>query len=197
MTLTDEHRRMLLDVAARTIAAAAASLKRPFLAVDTVRYPAELRRERASFVTLHRSRKLRGCRGSILATEPLVTNVSRSARAAAFFDERFSPVEAGEVRELDVHISILGVPARLKADREEELLTALRVGVDGLILREGSRQALFLPSVWNKLAEPQLFVEHLKVKAGLPKSFWSHKLVCERFTVEEFGGSAAEHLAEE
>jgi AMMECR1 domain-containing protein len=66
-----------------------------------------------------------------------------------------------------------------------------------LIIREGSRQALFLPSVWEKLSEPQTFVEHLKVKAGLPASFWSSTLACERFTVEEFVGRAADYLGED
>jgi AmmeMemoRadiSam system protein A len=195
-TLTKEHRRTLVEVAVRAIATAAATPDRPWSEIDTGQYPVELRRDGASFVTLYRHRTLRGCRGSILAAEPLITNVSRSARAAAFFDERFDPVESTEVRELDVHISVLGPPARLHVDSEAELLRALRVGVDGLILREGSQQALFLPSVWKKLADPQTFVEHLKVKAGLSRSFWSRAVVCERFIVEEFEGSAAAYIGE-
>lgn len=195
-TLTDEHRRTLLEVAVRTIATAAAGPERPWSEIDAAEFPVELRREGASFVTLYRGQTLRGCRGSILATEPLIANVSRSARAAAFFDERFLPVEFGEVPELDVHISVLGLPARLHVESEAELLRSLRVGVDGLILLEGSRQALFLPSVWNKLPEPRDFVEHLKVKAGLSRTFWSQAMVCERFTVEEFTGSAAEFVSE-
>lgn len=192
--LQDAHRRILLDVAATTIATAAAGPDRPWADFDAGQCPVELRRDGASFVTLHRRRKLRGCRGSILASEPLVANVARSARAAAFFDERFPPVELQEVRELHVHISVLGVPSPLTVGCEADLLSALHIGVDGLILRDGSRQALFLPSVWKKLPEPRTFVEHLKAKAGLPATFWSSTVVCERFTVEEFSGPAAEYL---
>jgi uncharacterized protein len=192
--VTPENRRTLLTVAARTIALAAMLPERPWRELDVEEYADELRQLRASFVTVHRRLKLRGCRGSIAASEPLVVNVARSARAAAFFDERFSPIVLEEVAELDLHISVLGTPRRLIVDSEGKLLSSLRVGIDGLIIREGSRQALFLPSVWEKLEDPQTFVEHLKVKAGLPPSYWSSGIVCERFTVEEFGGLAADFL---
>ena len=97
----------------------------------------------------------------------------------------------------DVHVwrDQYGVP-HIEADNEAELLSSLRVGVDGLILREGALQALFLPSVWQKLPDPCEFVEHLKIKAGLSKTFWSSTIVCERFTVEEIGGAVADYLGE-
>lgn len=183
-----------MTVAARTIALAATVPERPWRQLDVEDFAEELRQLRASFVTVQRRTKLRGCRGSIVASEPLVLNVARSARAAAFFDERFSPILVDEVADLDLHVSVLGTPRRLFVDSESDLVTSLRVGSDGLIIREGSLQALFLPSVWEKLEDPQTFVEHLKVKAGLPPSYWSSGIVCERFTVEEFGGLAADYL---
>ena len=190
--LTAEHRRTLLQVAARSVELAAADPERPLLAVVPEQHAPELRRLRSSFVTLHRDGKLRGCRGSILATEPLVVNVAHSARAAAFFDERFPVIDRDEIPELNLHISVLGTPTRMSVESEAELLSSLRIGIDGLIIREGSRQALFLPSVWEKLPKPQLFVEHLKSKAGLPEHYWSSTIICQQFAVEEFEATAGD-----
>ena len=51
-----------------------------------------LREPGATFVTLRQWGKLRGCMGSLQASRPLLDDVWRNARAAAFRDGRFSPV---------------------------------------------------------------------------------------------------------
>ena len=77
---------------------------------------------------------------------------------------------------------------RLDVATEDELLAALRPGVDGLILEDGGRRALFLPQVWEQLSDPVDFVTHLKLKAGLPRDHWSPGMRCWRFVVEEVEG---------
>ena len=47
----------------------------------------------ATFVTLTRGGKLRGCIGSLEPWRPLVEDVRSNARAAAFRDPRFPPLE--------------------------------------------------------------------------------------------------------
>lgn len=190
--LSINDRQSLLETAVGAIQHAAADPARPISPIDPLQFADALQQTRATFVTLYRQRKLRGCRGSIAASEPLIANVVRSARAAAFFDERFAPVTTDEVRQLELHISILHPPQRLAVSTEDELLASLRAGVDGLILRAEARHALFLPSVWRKLPDPKEFLSHLKDKAGLPTNYWSSSIECERFTVEEFHGRAAE-----
>jgi AMMECR1 domain-containing protein len=38
--------------------------------------------------------------------------------------------------------------------------------------------------VWDSLPDPQQFLAGLKVKAGLPKDYWSDGLTLRRFTAE-------------
>ncbi|HYX25471.1 MAG TPA: AMMECR1 domain-containing protein, partial [Thermoanaerobaculia bacterium] len=51
----------------------------------------------ACFVTLTRWGELRGCVGSVRAYRPLFDDVWLNARAAAFHDTRFPPVERDEL----------------------------------------------------------------------------------------------------
>ena len=60
----------------------------------------------------------------------------------------------------------------------------MRPGIDGLILSDKGYRGTFLPSVWEELRTPELFFQQLKVKAGLPKEYWSKTLKLERYTVE-------------
>ena len=62
-------------------------------------------------MTLHIGGKLRGCMGSLEATEPLVVNVARNAYLAAFRDPRFGKLTCDEFANLEIHISLLK-PAR-------------------------------------------------------------------------------------
>lgn len=141
----------------------------------------------ACFVTLTRWGELRGCVGSVRAYRPLFDDVWLNARAAAFHDTRFPPVERDELAALAVEISLLSAPEPLPPfAREAEALAALRPGVDGLILEAGSHRSTFLPQVWEQLPDPQDFLTHLKHKAGLPPDFWSRDVQLQRYTVRKW-----------
>ena len=141
----------------------------------------------ACFVTLTRWGELRGCVGSVRAYRPLFDDVWLNARAAAFHDTRFPPVERDELAALAVEISLLSAPEPLPPfAREAEALAALRPGVDGLILEAGSHRSTFLPQVWEQLPDPQDFLAHLKHKAGLPPDFWSRDVQLQRYTVRKW-----------
>ena len=60
--------------------------------------------------------------------------------------------------------------------RQDDALARLRPGVDGLILKHGSRRATFLPQVWESLPDRRRFLEQLKLKAGLPADFWDGQI---------------------
>ena len=127
---------------------------------------------RASFVTLTIGGQLRGCIGSLVATEPITTNISKNAINAAFHDPRFSPLSLDEFSEVSIDISILSEPVRLPYDNANDLLTKLRPGIDGVILRKETASATFLPQVWEQLPKPEDFLEHLCLKAGLSSQAW-------------------------
>ena len=152
-------------------------------------YPETLRVERATFVTLDIGDRLRGCIGALAAYQPLVQDVAAHAYAAAFEDPRFPELRADELPKLDIHISVLSPPEPLQFGSEAELLAQLRPGVDGLILHFRHYRSTFLPSVWEQLPDPYIFLAQLKQKAGLPLDFWSPELQAERYTTEYFGAA--------
>ena len=141
----------------------------------------------ASFVTLTRWGKLRGCVGTIRAHRALFDDVWLNARAAAFHDTRFPPLERDELAHLQVEISLLSHPEPLPPfSREEEALAALRPGMDGIIFEAGSHRSTFLPQVWEQLPDPRDFLAHLKHKAGLPENFWAPDVRLQRYTVRKW-----------
>jgi AmmeMemoRadiSam system protein A len=186
-TLSNEDRAILLDVARRSIEYGL-QYQSP-LTVDAADYPETLRPLRATFITLEIDDHLRGCIGTLEARSPLVQDVAEHAFAAAFEDPRFFPLRTEEFPRLDIHISVLSPPEPMEFSSEDELLAQLRPGVDGLILRLGQRRATFLPSVWDSLPDPYVFLAQLKQKAGLPLDFWSPELTAERYTTESFSAA--------
>lgn len=159
------------------------------LDVDLSATPAELTVQGACFVTLKKSGQLRGCIGSPQAWRPLATDVAENAYRAAFRDPRFAPLQADEATDLDLHLSVLSPAHPMAFTDEADLLTQLAPGTDGLIIGDGSRRALFLPSVWEQLPDPAQFLAHLKVKAGLAPGHWSDTFEAHRFIAAEVGAA--------
>ena len=145
-----------------------------------------LREPRASFVTLKRHAALRGCIGSLDIERPLLDDVMRNARAAAFQDPRFPPLAAAELENLRVEISVLSVAEAIPAENRAQLLGALQAGEDGVIVQEGARRATFLPAVWRQLPDAESFYAELMQKAGLGTAHWSSSLRFFRYHTESF-----------
>jgi len=190
MKLTEQERKTLLDVAI-------AALKHGLvwhvaLPVDPRAHSAALQEEKATFVTLKQQGRLRGCVGTVEPFRPLVVDVAHSAFAAAFRDTRFPQLRAKELADLDVYISILSIPEEIQFDSELELLQRIRPGEDGLILEDGYNRGVFLPVMWAHLTTPNRFLEHLKVKAGLPEHHWSDTVKVHRFANEDYISSTGE-----
>ena len=127
---------------------------------------------RGTFVTLTINKQLRGCIGNLDATDSILAGIKRNAMNAAFHDPRFSPLKARELDQVDIEVSILTEPEPLEYGDSKELISKLRVHVDGVILRKGSASATFLPQVWEQLPRPEQFLSHLCMKAGLPADDW-------------------------
>ena len=145
-----------------------------------------LHRPGASFVTLRLDGELRGCIGTVEPHRPLGIDVVHNARAAAYRDPRFPPLEARELAALGVEVSVLSPREPLQAASESEALASLRPQVDGLYLEFGAMHATFLPQVWDSLPDPADFLGELRRKAGLPPGFWHPGIKLSRYTVEKF-----------
>jgi len=182
--LNVEHKSLLHDIARQSIQHGLATGKPLDTGVN--QYDRELQSKRATFVTLHRNKQLRGCIGILVPLRPLVEDVAYNAWAAAFSDNRFAPLQQEEFDDLEIHISILGSPEQINFDSEEDLLSKIHVGTDGLILEDGNHKGTFLPSVWKSLPDKKEFLNHLKQKASLSQNYWSDNISIKRYTVEEF-----------
>jgi AmmeMemoRadiSam system protein B/AmmeMemoRadiSam system protein A len=131
-----------------------------------------LQKKCGTFVTLKSKGQLRGCIGSLSATEPLVENVKKNAVNAAFHDPRFAPLTADELADVQVEVSVLSQPQPLPYRDPYDLLQKLRPRVDGVIIRRGHASATFLPQVWQQLPHAEDFLGHLCMKAGLAADEW-------------------------
>ena len=181
--LTPEHKQTLLDTALSSIEYSL--IHDEPLVVNAEKYAHELQEPRATFVTLKINRMLRGCIGILEAVRPLVVDVAQNARAAAFSDPRFSPVSRSEFDLLDIEISILTPFKEIQFTSQDDLISQLIAGKDGLILEEGRNyRGTFLPSVWHSLPDPNNFLRQLKQKAGLSPDYWSETLRIYRYNVE-------------
>ncbi|MGE0667145.1 MAG: AmmeMemoRadiSam system protein B [Sphingomonadales bacterium] len=187
--LSEKDRRTLLDAAIASIRYGIQNGKEPALTLKGV--PRSILALRATFVTLTLDGKLRGCIGSVQAHRPLVNDVVANAWRAAFADKRFKPLTVAELDRLEVEISILSHQRPIPFDSEKALLAALRPDRDGLVIADGDKRALFLPTVWQTLPHPQNFLLYLKRKAGMPDDHWSDGFRANRFTTESFHRSFA------
>lgn len=179
----DTQKNLLLETAASSIQHGL--LTGQALTVNHEDYPDAFQVERASFVTLHINGDLRGCIGSLQATRSLISDVAENAFAAAFRDPRFPRLTEHEYTLLHYHISVLNPPEPMQFSSEQELINSIRPNVDGLVLEDKGQRGTFLPSVWESLPQPEDFLRHLKVKAGLPIEHWSETLTVQRYTVED------------
>lgn len=125
-----------------------------------------------TFVTLTIDGRLRGCIGSLSATAPMVDSVRDNALNAAFHDPRFAPLRRQELALVHIEVSVLSEPVRLAYTDADDLLSKLRPGIDGVIVKKGSASATFLPQVWEQLPRPETFLDHLCTKAGLSPDQW-------------------------
>jgi len=140
-----------------------------------------------AFVTLTRYEVLRGCIGSLESTDPLAQAVANSAFKAAFSDSRFAPLEAAEIEDTRIEISVLSELETLAAVSRADLLDRLRPGEDGLLLQDRGHRATFLPRVWDKISDPEEFLGQLLVKAELPGDYWSESISFKRYRAFSFG----------
>ena len=129
----------------------------------------------ATFVSLHSRGELRGCIGTLVASQPLYLSVCTNALNAAFEDDRFGPLTKEELERVKLEISVLSELKPLTFSSPSDLLEKLVPNKHGVLLERGGRSATFLPQVWEQLPEKERFLSELCAKAGLPPRAWLEK----------------------
>ena len=183
--LSDGEKQILLHLAREAMEHAVKKRKPPAFDVNSL--APKLREHGASFVTLTINDNLRGCIGALEAYQPLAEDVREHSIAAALEDPRFPPVVESELSRIRLEVSRLTAPQLLEYSSGEELLVKLNPHVDGVILRDDLRRATFLPQVWEKIPQPDEFMDNLCYKMGAHYDLWRKKhLEALTYQVEEF-----------
>ncbi len=105
--------------------------------------PGEMLSRRAgTFVSLHRDGRLRGCIGTIMATQDSVAEeIIQNAVSACSRDPRFSPVAPEELSTLEISVDVLG---DMEPVRSPDELDVKRYGV---VVSRGMKRGLLLPDL--------------------------------------------------
>ena len=120
-----------------------------------------LAEQHGAFVSLHRRGDLRGCIGTIIATQDtLGEEVVRNAIQAATRDPRFAPLRTDELDDLEISVDVLSEP-------EPATLADLDPRTYGVIVSADRRQGLLLPDLEGvDTVEEQVAIARRKAGIG-------------------------------
>lgn len=127
------------------------------------------------FVSLYVDAELVGCIGYPEPVLPLYKAVIQSAIGAAFEDPRFPPLKKEQMKNLRIEISVLTKPEEIKVKDPSEYPKKVKIGVDGLVIRDEFGSGLLLPQVaveWGW--DSKKFLSETCRKAGLPPDCWDN-----------------------
>ncbi|MDG6006275.1 MAG: AmmeMemoRadiSam system protein B [Candidatus Brocadia sp.] len=167
ISLTKEEKSLLLSLARNTLETYAKTGIPPKPNQINSQLTPNLKEKCGVFVTLKKHGRLRGCIGYLLPRAPLFQEVIENTINSSFCDRRFNPIEANEVSDITIEISVLSFPKRIIKPDDFD------VGKEGILIRKGHSSAVFLPQVaieqgWDR-AET---LSHLCQKAGLLRDTW-------------------------
>jgi len=182
MALTREEQKFILRIARASIEAELGVPQRETTKGETQSITEALRVCSGVFVTLHKAGALRGCIGNFISNLPLYKNIAEMARSSAFSDPRFNPLQADELRAIDIEISVLSPLREIKDVNEIE------VGRHGIFIEKGYARGVLLPQVATENNfDCETFLEHTCMKAGLEPQCWKSGATISIFEVEIFG----------
>ncbi len=121
-----------------------------------------------AFVSFKRQGQLRSCMGTLGPGKKLCQSLDEAAVIAATQDPRFPPLAPAELPFLEMEVWILWEPEPIQAKPDNVI-----IGKHGLIASRGRNRGLLLPSVATEFKmDPETFLGHTCLKAGLPENAW-------------------------
>lgn len=167
VTLGDDARNELLKMARSAVYAAVRGEPVSYAASEN----GELQIKAGCFVTLKHGGVLRGCIGCYHSDAPLWKTVQKMAVLSATRDSRFADrrISPSEVPDLDVEVSVLSPLRKISQPLEQ-----IRLGRDGILIRDKGRSGTFLPQVATETGwSLEEFLGHCsRDKAGLGWDGW-------------------------
>lgn len=183
IVLSSQEQKQLLELAKKTLELYVTK-QEVYTIENPDELPEHLRQPGACFVTYHKHGELRGCIGSLMASQPLYLEVIERAIDAAAHDYRFSAITANELPEIELEISFLTPPQDIPSYQD------FIIGEHGIILSKKGHRAVFLPQVaveqhWTR----EETLTHLAMKAGLSPDAWKSNTQFQVFTAQVFSES--------
>lgn len=178
MVFTEAQKRALVSLAREAVKGAAGGAR------DVVAVAGDLPEASGAFVTIKRGGQLRGCIGTLQCRQSLAAEIERVAVSAAREDPRFSPLQASELHDVTIEVSVLGPLEPI--DPQDP--ASVEIGRHGLVVEQGHRRGLLLPQVATEWGwDRETFLSQTCVKAGLPPGAWRHGATVYRFDAIVFG----------
>ena len=126
-------------------------------------------------MSLHKDGNLRGCIGTIMATQDnLAEEILQNAISACSRDPRFEPVEVDELDDIEYSVDVLGEPERIFS------VIDLDVRRYGVIVENGNRRGLLLPDLEGvDTVEEQIAIAKRKanIRADEKVSLWRFEVI--------------------
>ena len=135
----------------------------------------EFKEERGVFISLYVQEALIGCIGFPEPIMGLAEGIAIAAKNAAFEDPRFPPLRKEQMKDLRIEISVLTKPKEIEVKEPSEYPKKVKIGLDGLMIRDEFGTGLLLPQVavewgWNS----KEFLDNACKKAGLEPDCWNN-----------------------
>lgn len=128
----------------------------------------------ATFVTIYKNGKLRGCIGTIEPiTDSIGNEIIRNAISSATNDPRFPVVKKDELEDLDISVDVLKKPEKINS------IDDLNIKKYGVIVSSGYKRGVLLPNI-DGIEDEEHQVLIALSKAGIDKN---EKYFLERFEV--------------
>jgi len=126
--------------------------------------PLIYRKKQAVFVTLFDKHKIVGQAGQFISFEPIYLNLMKAV-IKAVGDKKIN--QTIKINNLKIEILIIDTPKQFFFDSPSKLISFLSKNKPGVILKLNNKQAYLLPSVWQRLPQPDDFLSALcrKLKA--------------------------------
>lgn len=176
-TLTNDEKKLLLEIAREAITCTVKGKKAPPREVESE----HLLEKRGCFVCIKQGGALRGCIGNFISDKPLWKLVQEMAIAAGTRDPRFYPMKESDLEDFALEISAL-TPLQKISSIEE-----IKVGVHGLYMEKNFFRGVLLPQVaveygWDR----DTFLDQTCLKAGLKKDDWKEGAEIYIFSADVF-----------
>lgn len=171
-SITDQDGEILVRTARKIVTEYVRTGRGPDLGEE---FKSRFPQEAGIFVTLNLLGELRGCIGYPMP-QKLSKAIVDASVAAATQDPRFSPVQMEELDKITVEVTLLSPPAEITIKDRQKLPSLIKVGRDGLIVKQGPYSGLLLPQVpieygWSE----KQFLDYTCQKAGLEDNCWMDK----------------------